>query len=107
VCSVNIQTKIITVKRPPYEIKEKRKRLMLSVMLFYQNKLEIMSIISVYSNNVHDNNQSYALIILYKIAILRWIILRCNAHVLDFVSKLVKILRKLLNGLNWLLEMFQ
>lgn len=38
---------------------------MLSVTLLYQNKLEIMTVISV-----HDNNQSYALIILYKIAIL-------------------------------------
>jgi len=38
VCSINTRTKIITEKR-------------LSVMLLYRNKLEIMTVISVYNNN--------------------------------------------------------
>jgi hypothetical protein len=89
VCSINTQTKIIT-----------EKYFMLSIMLLHQNKLEIMTIISVYNNNhylksVIDSARS-KLVILYKIAISRWIIFRSNTCVLNFVSKLGKMRRKLL-----------
>jgi len=89
VCSINTQTKIIV-----------EKNLMLSEMLLHQNKLEIMTIISVYNNNNYLKsvyNTRSKLVVLYKIAISRWIIFRSNARVLNFVLKLVKMIQKLLN----------
>jgi len=70
-------------------------------MLLHQNKLEIMTIISKYNyyyylKSVIDNTR-LKLVVLYKIVISRWIIFQSNARVLNFVSKLVKMLRKLLN----------
>lgn len=89
-CSINTQTKIIIGKL-----------LMLSVILLYQNRLEIMTINSAHNKNCYlqsvIDSVRLKLVILYKIANSQWILLRNNASVLNFVSKLVKKLRKLLN----------
>jgi hypothetical protein len=77
------------------------KLLLVTVILLYRNNLKTMTLISVYKYNhylqfVIDSTRSNS-VVLYKIAYSRWIILQSIAYILNFVSQLVRVLRKLLN----------